>query len=64
MHKLIFILPLLIAATMQAQFKADNVKYKTVYPEDLCKTYSPAKAICFLMFAAPENLMILHRRRA
>jgi rhodanese-related sulfurtransferase len=22
----------------QAQFKADNVKYKTVYPEDLCET--------------------------
>ena len=29
---------LLIAATASAQFKADNVKYKTVFPEDLCKT--------------------------
>jgi len=29
---------LLIAATASAQFKADNVKYKTVFPEELCKT--------------------------
>ena len=26
---------LLIAATASAQFKADNVKYKTVFPEEL-----------------------------
>jgi 3-mercaptopyruvate sulfurtransferase SseA len=25
-------------ATTDAQFKNDNVKYSTVYPEDLCKT--------------------------
>ena len=29
---------LLIAITSHAQFKADNVKYTTVFPEELCKT--------------------------
>ena len=29
---------MLIAVTANAQFKADNVKYKTVFPEELCKT--------------------------
>ena len=29
---------LLIAITSNAQFKADNVKYTTVFPEELCKT--------------------------
>jgi len=53
MHKLIFILPLLIAATMQAQFKADNVKYKTVYPEDLCKTLLASKGYLLLDVRSP-----------
>jgi len=29
---------LLVAVTTNAQFKADNVKYTTVFPEELCKT--------------------------
>ncbi len=29
---------MLIAITSNAQFKADNVKYTTVFPEELCKT--------------------------
>jgi rhodanese-related sulfurtransferase len=37
MRYIIFIL-LLAATTVQAQFKSDNVKYTTVFPEDLCKT--------------------------
>src|ERR1700712_3490009 len=35
-----FLAVFLCSCTMisYAQFKADNVKYKTVFPEDLCKT--------------------------
>lgn len=53
MRKLIIILPLLIAATMHAQFKADNVKYKTVYPEDLCKTLLASKGYLLLDVRSP-----------
>jgi rhodanese-related sulfurtransferase len=38
MLKIFFVAGLLIAATANAQFKADNVKYTTVFPEELCKT--------------------------
>jgi len=38
MYKMIFVVLLLIAITGNAQFKADNVKYTTVFPEELCKT--------------------------
>ena len=38
MPRLIFTGLLLIAITSNAQFKADNVKYTTVFPEELCKT--------------------------
>ena len=38
MFKIIFVVLLLIATTVNAQFKADNVKYTTVFPEELCKT--------------------------
>ncbi|MFI5188413.1 MAG: rhodanese-like domain-containing protein, partial [Chitinophagales bacterium] len=38
MPRIIFIAFLLITATANAQFKADNVKYTTVFPEELCKT--------------------------
>src|SRR5438552_2478051 len=38
MFKIIFVMLLLIATTVNAQFKADNVKYTTVFPEELCKT--------------------------
>ncbi|MFL5741338.1 MAG: rhodanese-like domain-containing protein [Flavisolibacter sp.] len=33
-----FLLSLSITTGFSQQFKADNVKYKTVYPEDLCNT--------------------------
>jgi rhodanese-related sulfurtransferase len=38
MLRVIFAGLLLIAITSNAQFKADNVKYTTVFPEELCKT--------------------------
>src|SRR6478736_6736476 len=38
MLRITFLVLLLIAVTANAQFKADNVKYKTVFPEELCKT--------------------------
>ncbi len=38
MPRVIFIGLLLVAITANAQFKADNVKYTTVFPEELCKT--------------------------
>jgi rhodanese-related sulfurtransferase len=38
MFRIIFAGLLLIAITSNAQFKADNVKYTTVFPEELCKT--------------------------
>ena len=38
MFKIIFVVLLLLATTANAQFKADNVKYTTVFPEELCKT--------------------------
>ena len=38
MLRVIFTGLLLIAITSNAQFKADNVKYTTVFPEELCKT--------------------------
>src|SRR5580765_4489730 len=37
MRKIIFIALLFITTMVNAQFKADNVKYTTVFPEDLCK---------------------------
>jgi rhodanese-related sulfurtransferase len=38
MLRIIFAGLLLVAVTTNAQFKADNVKYSTVFPEELCKT--------------------------
>lgn len=38
MLRIIFAALLLITITTNAQFKADNVKYTTVFPEELCKT--------------------------
>ena len=53
MRKLIFIMPLLAATAMSAQFKADNVKYKTVYPQDLCKALSASKDYLLLDVRSP-----------
>jgi rhodanese-related sulfurtransferase len=38
MFRIASIALLLIASASHAQFKADNVKYTTVFPEELCKT--------------------------
>ena len=38
MLKIFFIGLLFVVTTASAQFKADNVKYTTVFPEELCKT--------------------------
>ena len=38
MLKIFFVSGLVLAATANAQFKADNVKYTTVFPQELCKT--------------------------
>ncbi len=38
MRRLLFIACLFTITTTYAQFKADNVKYTTVFPEELCKT--------------------------
>ena len=38
MLKIFSVAGLLVAVTANAQFKADNVKYTTVFPEELCKT--------------------------
>src|SRR5215467_13211753 len=38
MLRIIFIALLTLAIKANAQFKADNVKYTTVFPEELCKT--------------------------
>jgi rhodanese-related sulfurtransferase len=37
MRKIFFVAALLITVATNAQFKADNVKYTTVFPEELCK---------------------------
>jgi rhodanese-related sulfurtransferase len=38
MSRMFFFPLLMLAVTTHAQFKADNVKYTTVFPEELCKT--------------------------
>src|SRR3954462_12559086 len=38
MNRLPLFFLLFCSALVQAQFKNDNVKYSTVYPQDLCKT--------------------------
>ncbi|HEY0434137.1 MAG TPA: rhodanese-like domain-containing protein, partial [Chitinophagaceae bacterium] len=38
MIRAFFLLLCLGVTAARGQFKADNVKYKTIYPQDLCKT--------------------------
>jgi len=38
MLKITFVTSLVLTVTANAQFKADNVQYTTVFPQDLCKT--------------------------
>src|SRR5438045_6172843 len=53
MKRSIFILSLLTSLAMNAQFKADNVKYTTVFPEDLCKTLMASKGYLLLDVRSP-----------
>jgi rhodanese-related sulfurtransferase len=48
MKRIIFPGLLLISQFSIAQFKADNVKYTTVFPEDLCKTLMENNGYIFL----------------
>lgn len=70
----IFLITLLLAATLvQAQYKADNVKYTTVFPEELCKTLMANQGYTLLDVrsqgevddtAAAEGLNIGHLKNA
>ena len=53
MKRSIFLLLSFVSFTVQAQFKADNVKYTTVYPEDLCKTLLASKGYLLLDVRSP-----------
>lgn len=74
MHKIIFFVMLLIAATANGQYKADNVKYTTVFPEDLCKTLLTTQGYTLLdvrsqgeyddTLASSEDLNIGHLKNA
>src|ERR1051325_7802408 len=48
MQRLTVGLLLLVTATVNGQFKADNVKYTTVYPEELCKTLASNQGFTLL----------------
>src|SRR5258705_5149945 len=53
MKRSIFILMLLASQVLNAQFKADNVRYNTVFPEDLCKTLMANKGYLLLDVRSP-----------
>ena len=53
MKRSIFILLLLASQALNAQFKADNVRYNTVFPEDLCKTLLASKGYLLLDVRSP-----------
>jgi len=53
MKRSIFLLLILASLALNAQFKADNVKYNTVYPEDLCKTLLANKGYLILDVRSP-----------
>jgi rhodanese-related sulfurtransferase len=53
MKRSIFLLLSFASLTMSAQFKADNVKYTTVFPEDLCKTLMANKGYLILDVRSP-----------
>jgi rhodanese-related sulfurtransferase len=53
MKPTIFIILILAAFVSAAQFKADNVRYQTVYPEDLCKTLQANKGALLLDVRSP-----------
>src|SRR5437868_4231255 len=53
MKRSFFLLLSFASLTVQAQFKADNVKYTTVFPEDLCKTLMASKGYLLLDVRSP-----------
>src|SRR5512138_1533322 len=53
MKRSIFLLPLVCVFVLHAQFKADNVRYTTVFPEDLCKTLLANKGYLLLDVRSP-----------
>jgi rhodanese-related sulfurtransferase len=53
MKRSIFILLLVASQALNAQFKADNVRYTTVFPEDLCKTLMANKGYLLLDVRSP-----------
>jgi rhodanese-related sulfurtransferase len=53
MKPTIFTILILLAFASNAQFKADNVRYQTVYPEDLCKTLQSNKGALLLDVRSP-----------
>src|SRR4026208_541008 len=53
MKRSILILLVLTSVTMSAQFKADNVRYTTVFPEDLCRTLLASKGYLLLDVRSP-----------
>ena len=53
MKRSIFLLLVLTSLAMSAQFKADNVRYTTVFPEDLCKTLMANKGYLLLDVRSP-----------
>jgi rhodanese-related sulfurtransferase len=53
MKRSIFLLVVLASLAVRAQFKADNVKYTTVFPEDLCQTLLMNKGFLLLDVRSP-----------
>src|SRR6266498_2205925 len=53
MKRSIFPLLLFASFVLNAQFKADNVRYTTVFPEDLCKTLLANKGYLILDVRSP-----------
>ena len=53
MQKLLLVALSVITTLANAQFKADNVRYKTVFPEDLCKTLMENKGYLLLDVRSP-----------
>jgi len=53
MKRSIFLLLMLASFALQAQYKADNVKYTTVFPEDLCKTLLASRGYLLLDVRSP-----------
>jgi rhodanese-related sulfurtransferase len=53
MKRLLFLLLALAALAVNAQFKADNVRYSTIFPEDLCQALMANKGFLLLDVRSP-----------